>query len=266
MVWNTYFVNPLVNALLFLYGVLGNYGVSIILLTTLVRVATYPLTARQLQSAKKMQALQPQLDKLRKKYEGDKEKFASKQMELFRENGVNPAGGCVPMLIQFPLLIGFYQALTQSLAVSPLQMVNLSQRVYDKLPMLNISDLVPVQGQFLWLDLGATDTLFIIPIIVVVTSFLQTRLTATPSADSQQQSMQQSMQWTMPLMIGYFALIMPSGVSLYYATSNVLGIVQSALTGRMPSVNKLLGRETEEPPKIIEGKKSSSKSKSKKKK
>lgn len=241
-IWNSIIIDPLVNALLFIYGALGNnYALAIVLLTVIVRLVTFPLTQRQLRSAANMQKLQPELEDLRKKHEKDKEALASKQMELYKEHGVSPLGGCLPTLIQFPLLIGFYQAISFSLAASPLQLLNLSRHVYSSLP--NLNNLVPLNSSFLWMDLSRPDPLFILPVLVVVTSFLQQKLTTTPNANPQQAGMARQMQFTMPLLIGYFALTFPSGLSVYYATSNILGIVQGAATGQVKLVNKLLGRE-----------------------
>ena len=244
-VWTNIIIRPLLNALLLAYGFLGNnYGLAIIVLTIFTRVITFPLTQGQLRSAARMQELQPELDKIKKKYEKDREKQTAKTMELYRENGVNPAGGCLPLLIQFPLLIGFYRAIILSLATSPLQLVALSGRAYSNLP--GLSELVPLNSKFLWMDLARPDPLiFVLPVLVVVTSFVAQRLTATPSTNAQQASMTRQMQYTMPVMFGFFALTFPSGLSVYYVTSNLLQVFQGAATGRIDIVNRWLGRESE---------------------
>lgn len=237
------FLDPMVNALLFLYGLLGDYVLALILLTIIVRLLTYPLTRQQQRSTRRMQELQPEIEKIRKKYEKDREQLAAKQMELYKKHGVNPAGGCLPTLIQFPILIGFYRAITQTLAASPLQLLNLSQHVYATLP--NLNDLVPLDSRFLWLDLAAPDPFFVLPVLVVATTFAQQKLLTPPSADPQQASMAQSMQITMPIMIGFFALTFPSGLSIYWVTSSLVGIIQYVAEGRATFINKLLGREEE---------------------
>ena len=237
------FLDPMVNALLFLYGLLGNYVLALVLLTIFVRLLTYPLTRQQQRSTRRMQELQPEIEKIRKKYENDREQLAAKQMELYKKHGVNPAGGCLPTVIQFPILIGFYRAITQTLAASPLQLLNLSQHVYPTLP--NLNDLVPLDSRFLWLDLAAPDPFFVLPVLVVATTFAQQKLLTPPSADPQQASMAQSMQITMPIMISFFALTFPSGLSIYWVTSSLIGIIQYVAEGRATFINRLLGREEE---------------------
>ncbi|MFB0546809.1 MAG: YidC/Oxa1 family membrane protein insertase, partial [Anaerolineae bacterium] len=104
--WTVFFFQPMLNGLLFLYDLLGqNFALSIAIFTVLVRLITLPLTLPQQKSAKKMQKLQPQLQQLQKKYAKDKEKLSQEQMKLYKEHGVNPMGGCLPMLIQFPIWI-----------------------------------------------------------------------------------------------------------------------------------------------------------------
>lgn len=238
--WNLLVLDPMINALLFIYNLFGSYVLAIFLLTVIIRLITYPLTRQQQRSAKRMQELAPEMEKLRKKYANDREALAAKQMELYRERGINPASGCLPTLIQFPVLIGLYQAITQSLAASPLQLLNLSQHVYASLP--NVNNLIPLKASFLWLDLASPDPFFILPVVVVVTTFLQQRLLTPPAADSQQAAMTQSMQYTMPIMIGFFALSFPSGLSIYWITSSLMGLVQYAADGRVSFVNRLLKR------------------------
>ena len=126
--WNLLVLDPMINALLFIYNLFGSYVLAIFLLTVLIRLITYPLTRQQQRSAKRMQELAPEIEKLRKKYANERETLSAKQMELYRERGINPAGGCLPTIVQFPVLIGLYQAITQSLAASPLQLLNLSQQ------------------------------------------------------------------------------------------------------------------------------------------
>jgi YidC/Oxa1 family membrane protein insertase len=257
--WNLLLLDPMINALLFIYNLLGSYVLAIFLLTALIRVITYPLTQQQQRSARRMQDLAPELEKLKKKYGKDREAMAAKQMELYRENGVNPASGCVPTLIQFPIIIGLYRAITLSLAGSPSQLLNLSQHVYAALP--NLNDLIPIQSKFLWLNLGSPDPFFILPVLVVATTFLQQKLLTPPTADPQQASMTQSMQYTMPIMIGVFAINLPSGLSIYWITSGVIGLLQYALDGRIALVNRILGREEDDADK---SKKTKPKSKPKK--
>lgn len=223
-IWTQFFLQPMLNALLLLYGVVGqNFAAAIAIFTVIIRLITLPLTLPQQKSAKKMQDLQPKLQELQKKYKDDKEKLAKAQMELYKEAGVNPLGGCLPMLIQFPIWIGLYQSIAQALAAGPLQLLNLSTHIYKSLPWL--STLVPLKNQFLWLDLGKPDPLYILPILVVATTWFQQKVMTAPSTDPQSASMNQSMQIMMPLMLGFFSLQFSSGLSLYFVVSNVVGIV-----------------------------------------
>jgi YidC/Oxa1 family membrane protein insertase len=230
-VWDLLIINPMVNAMLLFYGLLGHqFILAIIGLTIVIRLIVFPLTLKQQRSMTAMQTLQgsKEWQDIQKKYKGDREKLAQEQMRMYREYGVNPAGGCLPTLIQFPVLIGLYQSITRVLATSPVQLVDLAQRVY--LPSL--AALVPLNDTFLWLDLARPDPLYVLPILVVVTTWAQQKLLSPPSADSQSASMNQSMQIMMPLMFGFFALSFSSALSIYFVVSNAVGVLQYAAINR----------------------------------
>ncbi len=246
--WNLFILDPMVNALIWLYGFLGNnYLFAILVLTVLIRLIVFPLTWQQQRSMSVMQELQPKLKKLQEKHKGDSETLSRKQMELYREAGVNPFGGCLPTLIQLPILLGLYQAITRSLAASPFQLIELSQHIYNPLPQVlswlpDAFSLIPLNSRFMWLNLASPDPYYILPVLVVVTTWLQQKLLSTPSADPQQASMSRSMQLTMPLFIGYISLTFPSGLSIYWVVSNIIGFVQYAAMGRS-SLKNLFGTE-----------------------
>lgn len=226
--WDLLIINPMVNAMLFFYGLLAHqFVLAIIALTVFIRIIVFPLSLKQQRSMSTMQSLQKSKEwqDIQKKYKGDREKLAQEQMRMYREYGVNPAGGCLPMFIQFPILIGLYQSINRVLAVTPMQLVDLAPRVY--LPAL--AALVPVNDQFLWLNLGEPDPYYILPILVVVTTFAQQKLLSTPTADPQSQSMTQTMQYMMPLMFGFFALSFSAALSIYFVVSNLIGVGQYAL-------------------------------------
>lgn len=231
--WDLLILNPMLNALLFLYSLLfNNFTLTILVFTILIRLLTYPLTAQQQKSTKKLAELQ-QSDawkKMQEKYGKDKEKIAQEQMKLYKEAGVNPFGSCLPMLIQFPVLIGLYQAISLAMAASPVQLLDLSKHVYSFLP--NVASLIPLQNEFLWLNLGLPDPFFVLPLLVVVTTFLQSKIMtpATAGADPQAAQMSQSMAMTMPIMIGWMSLQFPSGLSIYWVIGNIVSVVQYALT------------------------------------
>lgn len=238
-------VNPFITVLLFLYQILGgNVVLAIVVFTILVRLATYPLTLKQQRSTKAMQELQPELKKLQEKFKNDREKMAAAQWELYREYGVNPLAGCLPLVIQFPILIGLYRAIVATLAATPLQLLDLSGRVW-------VEDLfrqVPLHNHFMWLNLAVPDPLYILPVLVVVTTWLSQKLImpSTPSASSGDKSSDQAAQLSrqmmliMPLMFGFFSLSFASGLSIYFIASNLIGIGQYAMMGKV-DVKRLLG-------------------------
>jgi YidC/Oxa1 family membrane protein insertase len=230
-VWDLLIINPMVNAMLLFYGLLGNqFIIAIIALTILIRLIVFPLSLKQQRSMSMMQALQSSKEwqDIQKKYKGDREKLAQEQMRLYREFGINPAGGCLPTLIQFPVLIGLYQSITRVLATSPLQLVDLARRVY--LP--GLAALIPLHDNFLWLNLGQPDPIYVLPVLVVVTTWAQQKLLTPPNPDSQASGMNQSMQVMMPLMFGFFALSFSSALSIYFVISNVVGVAQYAIINR----------------------------------
>src|SRR5215813_4359944 len=147
-----FLTNPFTTALLFLYQLLGqNIVLTIIVFTVLIRLLTYPLTYQQVKSTKAMQELQPKLKKLQEKYKNNREQLSQEQMNLYKEHGVNPLAGCLPLLIQMPVLLGLYQAITRALAATPLQLLDLQHRLL--IPQL--ASLVPMQNKFAWLNLAA---------------------------------------------------------------------------------------------------------------
>ena len=234
--WDTLIINPFTNVLLLIYYLLGrNFALAIIVFTILVRAITYPLTIQQQKSAKAMQELQPKLQELQKKYAKDKEKLQQEQMQLYKEAGVNPLGGCLPLLLQFPVFIGLYQVIMLVMAVNPLQMLGLSKHIYPWLPQLGLPQLgllMPLNNQFLWLNLGQPDLFYVLPILVVVTTYWQQKVMTPPSTDAQSQAMNKQMALMMPLMFGYFVMVSPSGLGLYWLVSNLIGVAQYWLVGK----------------------------------
>src|SRR5512134_3303134 len=151
--WNTLIVDPLTNALLLIYNLLGgNFGLAIIVFTIAVRLLTYPLTASQIKSTSALQDMQKsdKWKEIQAKYKDDREKLAQEQMKLYKEMGINPFGSCLPTLIQFPIIIGLYQAIIRALAVTPIQLLDLSTHIY---PIINAANLIPLNNRFLWMHL-----------------------------------------------------------------------------------------------------------------
>jgi len=249
-IWSTLILNPMINSLMWIYsGLAQNFGLAIIVFTILVRLITYPLTASQIKSTKSMQDMQKSkkwLD-IQKKYKGDREKLSKEQMNLYKEMGVSPFGSCLPTLIQFPVIIGLYQAIIRALAVTPFQLLELTRHIY---PFYNAAALIPLNNYFLWLDLSLPEkdygvaiagfTIPILAILVMATTFLQSRLMTPPSTTGDQgANMGRAMTLYMPLFMGYLAYSFPSGLALYFVTSNLVGILQYGVMGKLDWRNLL---------------------------
>lgn len=240
--WDTIIINPMINALLFIYDFLGhNFGLAIIIFTAIVRLITLPLTYRQQVSTQKMQEMQnsKKWKKIQEKYKDDKQKQQEEMLKLYQEMGINPLSGCLPLLIQFPIIIGLYQAIIRTLAGGPLQLVDLAKHIYPFTPRA----LIPLNSHFLWMNLGDPERLFlpflpgigipVLTILVVITTFFQTKMSTPPSPDSQSSQMNRMMALYMPLLLGYFAYSFSAGLALYFVTSNILAIIQYAAMGRV---------------------------------
>jgi YidC/Oxa1 family membrane protein insertase len=252
-----FFVSIFVNTLLWIYNVVGqNFGVAIILFTILIKVLTWPLNGAQLKSAKAMQDLQNDKDwqAIQKKYAKDKEKLAQEQMRVYKEKGINPFSSCLPTLIQLPVIFALYQSITRSLATTPLALLQLTRSIGS---FLDVSALIPLNSKFLWMNLGLPEGILIpgltisflpngipsLAIIVALTTYIQTKLTTPPTTNPNDQSAAMSgmMSIYMPLLLGWFALTFPSGLAVYFITSNLLGIAQYAMMGRANWRNLLPG-------------------------
>ncbi|MEZ4846120.1 MAG: membrane protein insertase YidC [Bdellovibrionota bacterium] len=181
-----------------IYGFIPNYGWAIIILTVLVRLAVFPLAQMQARSMKRMTLHKPAMDALKEKYGKDREAYSRELMSYMRTNKINPASGCLPLLIQFPVFIALYRVLYNS--------IELRHAPFG-----------------LWIhDLSAHDPFFVLPVLVGVTFYLQTKLNPTPMADPAQQTMMK----IMPVMFSVFMIFLPSGLNLYIFVSTLWGIVQ----------------------------------------
>jgi len=233
------FITIMITVLLEIYKLIGqNFGWAIIIFTVLVRVVTYPLTARQMKSSKAMQDLQSskEWNDIQTKYKNDKEGLAQKQMEIYKEKGISPFGSCLPLLIQFPVIIGLYQAIIRSLAVTPIQLVNLSKHINDG------ANLIPINSHFWWMELSEPERLPILgvavpvlAILVLITSYIQTKM-VTPTGgaadNAQGAQMTQAMTLYMPFFMGYLAMTFASGLALYFIATNLATIAQYVITGQ----------------------------------
>jgi YidC/Oxa1 family membrane protein insertase len=230
-----FIVYPFANLLLLLYQYLGQQTIAAIAaLTVLIRLLILPLTLSQQRSAQKMQELQPEIEKLRDKYGDDQEALAQEQMKLWRKAGVNPAGGCLPLLIQLPIMIALYRAIIFIVPSTPLQLFQFSGRIFIDRWLPSLRGLVPLQSTFLGMDLGQPPSpeqwwSYALPILVFATSWLQQKLLTPPRAgdgQSQAEMMNQQMQIMMPLMFGFISIQYATGLSIYFIISNLFGMAQ----------------------------------------
>lgn len=188
-----------------------SYGIAIILMTIVIKMALYPLTVKQVVSMKAMQELQPEMKKLQEKYKNKPQEMQQKLAALYKEKGVNPLAGCLPLLAQMPILIGIFYAI----------------RDYDY---------GMVAPSFLWLqNLSDTDPYYILPILSALTTFIQQKQTMTQAADNPQMKM---MLFFMPLFIGWISMTFPSGLVLYWVVSNIMQILQQWWMYRGGNVKK----------------------------
>jgi YidC/Oxa1 family membrane protein insertase len=207
--WNTTLVDPLSEALIFFANVTGSAGWAIILFTVVVKIVLFPLTWQQIRSQRAMMVIQPKIKAAQKKFGKDRTKLSEETMRIYKENNVNPASGCLPLVIQMPIWFALYQALQ------------------------NLGQQNPVfQEPFWWLpNLAEHDPYYIMPVLTAVTQWGIQRMMTPPSVDPQQAQMNRAMQ-IMPLMFLFFSLQFPSGLVLYWVTSNVVSFVQQYfLTG-----------------------------------
>lgn len=188
-----FIAGPLLWLLERFYSAVGSWGIAIILLTMVVKLATLYWTHKSMKSMKEMAKLRPQLDKLREKHKDDRQKQQVETMNLFKAHGVNPLAGCLPLLLQMPIWFALYRALS------------VAAQLY--------------QAEFLWLkDLTAPDPYYILPVVMTATMLLQARLTPTTATGMQQKML----SYGMPLMFGVMGFFFPAGLSLYISTNTIL--------------------------------------------
>ena len=196
---------PLIQLLSFFYSYLGNYGYAIIALTIVIRLLMWPLSHKSFKSMDGMRKMQPVVQEIREKYKDDKEAMNRELMAAYKRYKVNPAGGCLPILLQLPIFIGLYQALLNSVELRHATFI-------ETLPLSSIP----------WLaDLSAPDPLFITPLVMGATMMIQQKMTPAPGDPTQAKIMM-----FMPVIFTFLFLGFPSGLVLYWLVSNVLGIAQ----------------------------------------
>ena len=189
---------PILHGLQFFYKWLPNYGIAIILLTILIRLITFPLQYKSYKSMKKMQVVQPELQKLKEKYKDDPQRMQRETMELFKKAGANPMGGCFPMLLQMPVFFAFYQVL------------------------YNATELVGAPFYFWINDLSVKDPFFVLPVLMGLSMLAQSKLNPSAGADPTQKKV----MMFMPLIFTFIMKDLPAGLNLYIFVSTLFAIVQ----------------------------------------
>ena len=234
--------------IVFLYNnVVANYGIVIILLTIIVRLVLTPLTITQARSMARMQKMQPELQELQKKYKDDKAKLQQETMEFYKKNNVNPLAGCLPLLLQLPIFFALFQALRNPSDIVtsvlgppfiPTYMLSNYKNILINIPNPDFN--------FLWMNLNERDPYFILVILMVATMFISTKMTTTDPK-------QKFITYILPVVFGAISWQFPSGILVYWVTTNVWSI------GQQYVVNRLVKREArkveDKEKKIIEEKK-----------
>ena len=256
--WNALLVHPLMAVALVAYSFVHDFGIAIILVTVAIRLAVYPLYKTQIRSQRAMQELAPVLNDLKKKYPKDRQRFAEEQMKLYKERGVNPAAGCLPLVLQLPILFALYSALLQlgcGLGKSGNDCPGLSHDEAEQvLGFLSSVITNPVQlGGFLdttahwlpWITRGLQhpDPFFILPVIAGAAQLIASvmAMPAKPvQSDDPNQKMFQSMAYTFPLMTVFLGAQFPSGLTLYWIATTAFQIVQQYFVSGWGQLPKFL--------------------------
>ncbi|WP_278539868.1 YidC/Oxa1 family membrane protein insertase [Fusobacterium varium] len=184
--------------LVFMHNLTGNFGLAIIGVTILMKIILLPLTLKQDKSMKSMKKLQPELDKIKEQYKGDSKMLNQKTMELYQKHKVNPAGGCLPLLVQLPILWALFRVLR--------------------------GGIVPQDSTFLWMQLVQPDPYYILPVLNGVVSFVQQKVMG--SSDNPQMK---NMMYMFPIMMVFISYKMPAGLQIYWLTSSLAGVIQQYL-------------------------------------
>ncbi len=210
-----------------IYSLVGSYGISLVILTLIVKFCLYPLYAKQIKSTAKMSAVQPKMKALQMKYADDKEMLNIKMSELYKEEDYNPAAGCLPMVIQMPIIFGVF-----ALVRNPLLYLN------------DNSMLFAVHESFLWMDDLSQPDKWILPLVAAAATYLSFSMTSQQQLDASGQqgmgSMMKMMKYIFPVMILLMARSYPAGLSVYWAVSQVIQIFFNL---RMNKIRKQINGE-----------------------
>lgn len=268
-IFDLLFFGPIINILVLIYqglsslNVPGALGFSIITLTLAIRILVWPFMSSQIKATKKMADLKPHLNELKQKHKDDKKALAAAQMALYKEHGVNPAGGCLPALIQIPVFIGLYQAIINILPGPGGNINHINSLLY--FPQLKLPS--TLDPNFFGLNLGIKPSefgkfgilLLLVPLVTALLTFVQSKMTLpkpikhypsdSPKEAKEKEGLEESMGavqsqmvYLMPIMIGYFAFTFPIGLAIYWNTYTIMGIIQQRRLAGWGGLTDLLGR------------------------
>ncbi len=235
-IWSTIFVNPLLNIMMLLYSWTGSLGLAIILLTLLIRAALLPVMIPSTRNMKKQNDLKPELDKIREKFKYDKQKQAEKQMELFKQHGINPASGCLTQIITILILFALFGVIRKFTNAESIAEIN-NMLYFD---FLRLKDGLRIDTGFLYMDLSKSDPYYVLALLSGAVQFVASKMTMpfqkmgekaakkTPEkSDDMAYNMQKQMLYTMPIMNVIVGITLPSGVVLYILTAAVFSVLQN---------------------------------------
>jgi YidC/Oxa1 family membrane protein insertase len=258
------FVLPILNLLMFLHFIVGDFALSIIVLTVLIRLVLFPLTLKQLKSTKAMQQIQPLIADVKKQYPKDQRAQLEATQAIYKEYGINPLAGCLPLVVQLPILYGLYFALRSVVSATSVAVIN--SQIYPFLPKLSVASNIASLTDFRWftflnpawhISLGVADPTHILPILAALATFVQLRMSqprnvASGSSNAMATQMK-IMQYIMPFFTLFIAWGFPAGLALYWTTSSLFSMVQQyfvtgwgSLLVKPEFIPKLGGSDTSE--------------------
>jgi YidC/Oxa1 family membrane protein insertase len=250
--WNFLLVHPLVSLLTAAYDVVHDFGFAVVVVTVAIRLLLYPLFKIQIRNQRSMQELAPAMADLKAKYGTDKQRLGQEQMKLYQERGYNPAMGCLPLLLQMPLLLAMYAAFQFFVRNPPPDGLEIGGVIWPFLPNpIGPGQTLDLTAHWLpWLSngLGHPDPFYILPVLAGATQLISSVMfqpAIRPKNVDQQQKMMQSMQYYFPLITVFIAASVPSGLAIYWVTTTLFGIVQQYFVsgwGQLPKFLPFLKR------------------------
>jgi YidC/Oxa1 family membrane protein insertase len=275
--FNIVFTNPIFNGLMVLYHLFGDFGLSIVVLTVIIKLILFPLTLQQLKSMKANQVLQPKMAEIKKKYANNQQEQMLAMQALYKEHGFNPAAGCLPMFIQLPVLYGLFYAL-EFVVSNKTSLANINSRLYPFVqPFAHLPNIQLEWFTFLnhaWhFSLGAPDPTHVLPILAGLATFVQLRMsqarnaaTSTAAANDPTAQSMKMMQYVMPFVTVFIGWNFAAGLALYWTVSYAFQAVQQYfVTGwgallTTPDLKKDLAPGNSGSNKVVEAKSASSES------